>query len=178
MSTKKPLSSDEPVSDNGPTTGAQPRSADLPSPPESEDPRQLAEYFMDMLNALAGQASDEARRIRTALIDAVVAYRDNPDKAQARAMLSAHLAGLEAGVATLLVRNVRKMQQRFAQDLKRIGPGSPAGRALKTAADGFTTLGEALEKLGVAAERGDQALRAEAHALLAQAKSALEVLQR
>ncbi|MBI3180154.1 MAG: hypothetical protein HYZ27_10860, partial [Deltaproteobacteria bacterium] len=99
------------------------------------------------------------------------------DKETARLELKARLYGIEAGVAELVLRGVRKVHEQVAQTSRRLGTGSKLGKSARSAADGFGLLVEALETMLKGAETGDDALREQAHALLAQARDKLDALR-
>ncbi len=149
---------------------------ELPAAPQSDDPQLNAQYFMDLLDGLAKQASPEATRIRRALVEAIEAFSAAEDKDTARLELKARLYGIEAGVAELVLRGVRKVREQVAATSRRLGTGTTLGKTARSAADGFALLVQALETMLKGAESGDDNLREQAHALLAQARGKLDAL--
>jgi hypothetical protein len=144
------------------------------SPPTSDDPKAQAEYFMQMLDAFAQQGTPDAKRIRSALIEAVTEFGEAEDKAEATVVLRARVAGLEMGVTDLLVRATKKLRDRFVMESRKLGTSSKLGETTRAAADGFSMMVDGLEKLRNAAETGDAALRDEANELIALARAKME----
>jgi hypothetical protein len=159
-----------------PATQQNERPADLGmgNPPTSDDPKAQAEYFMQMLDAFAQQGTPEAKRIRSALIEAVAEYGKAQNKAEAAIVLKAKVAGLEMGVTDLLVRATKKLRDRFVAESRKLGTSSKLGETTRTAADGFSMMVDGLEKLQKAAEGNDAALREEANKLIADARAKME----
>ena len=146
---------------------------DWVAPPSGDDPKAQAEYFMTFLDRLAQQGSTEAKRIRSALVQVVSDYANAADKALAKSELRARLAGLEVGVYELVLKNVRKIRDRYIHESRKLGGGASTAVYVRTAADGFTFMVDALDKLYIAARDGRQELRAESSRLLEKAKAAL-----
>jgi len=154
----------------------EPRDLGLLGPPETTDPKAQVQYFMEMLDAFAQQGTPEATRIRTELITAVTEFEANPNKDEAMVLIRARTAGIELGLAELMLRSVRKMRDRLVQDSRKMGTGSKAGLNTRSAAEGFTQFAAGLEKLLAAAQTDDTKLRAAGHEEIAKARAALEAL--
>ncbi|MBI5508350.1 MAG: hypothetical protein HY903_06325 [Deltaproteobacteria bacterium] len=176
MATKKggraPAAKKKPV----PVAKKAPPPITIADPPLTDDPKAQADYFMQMLDTFAQQGTPEAMRLRTGLIEAVEAFGKTEDKAKAAIELRARVAGLELGVAELLVRTTRKLRDRLVEESRKLGTSSKIGKSARQAAEGFTAMVAGLEKLAQAAEDDDPALRAEAHRILDDARSKMDAI--
>jgi len=173
---KKPGRAPQRAQGNPVARAAPPPELSAGDPPQDTDPKAQAEYFLKMLDAFAQQGTPEAKRIRSALIEAVSEYGAAADKEAAALILRARVAGLELGVTELLVRSTKKLRDRFTQESRKLGTGSKVGVTTRKAAEGFGLMVDGLEMLQRAAELSDPALRDRAHEVLARARVRMEEL--
>jgi hypothetical protein len=151
-----------------------PPELDVAPQPATEDPQAQAEWFISLLDAFAQHGSPEAVRLRRGLIETVNDYAAAEDKVAARVVAAARIAGLQAGVAEVVLRSTRKMRDRFVKESRRRGTSSKQGKSLRAAADGFSKMVEGLEMMAQAAEVGDEALSARGAELMEEARAAME----
>jgi hypothetical protein len=147
---------------------------ELPPQPSTEDPHAQAEWFVSLLDAFAQHGSPEAAKLRRGLLDVVNEYDAADDKVAARAVAAGRIAGMQAGIAELVLRSARKMRDRFVKESRKRGTASRDGKSLRVAADGFTKMVEGLEMMAQAARAGDEALSARGEALMDEARAAME----
>jgi hypothetical protein len=83
--------------------------------------------------------------------------------------LGARLHGIEVGVVELLLRSTRKMRDRIAEQARRLGTKSPAGKNANAAAQGMADVVGALETMLMAATTDNDELRARAEAQMRRA---------
>lgn len=151
--------------------------AQLQSPPSPEDPQQQAEYFIQLIDAFAQQGTPEAQKIRSGLVELVTRYRDAEDKTAALGEAKQRLAALEVGTAELLLSSTRKIYEKFKQQSRQMGTGSPAGKSIRAAAEGFGKVVEAMETMVDGARKGDEDIKKRAQELLSEAHQRLSSIQ-
>ena len=145
--------------------------------PDTTDPKAHAEYFIEMLNALAQQGTPETKRIREALIDAIKIYEAEAEenKEAAGSLLRLRVMGMEFGLYELYGKSVRKIRDKFVQDARKMGT-SQAGILARSLAEGLTLSVDGIQKILDAIDRKDETLRDEGQALLQQSKEKLAAL--
>ena len=137
----------------------------------------MARYFLSLLHSLSQDGSPESRRVRVALIEAVDEYAKAEDKEAARDGLRVRVAGVEAGLSTVLLQSTKKLRDTLAKQLPLLS-GQPAIKAVvKETSDALNSVIRSLSLMLQAAERGDTELRARAHRSLDEAKAKLEAIQ-
>ncbi len=132
---------------------------------------------MQLLDSLEGEGP-EAVRIRSALINIVAEYSAaesrGEDIEEVRKATSGRLLLLEYAVADVLLKSSKKMRDRIVAESRRLGVRSKVGQAARDVAEGLNLMVEGLTKMQQSAQRGDDALRLEARALITQAKRHME----
>ena len=147
------------------------------APPES-DPKGRADYFLQMLDAFAQQGTQEAKRVRSGLIQAIGEYREatedkelgEVEKTEAQTRLKAKLYGMEAGVMELLIRSVSRMRDRILEQARTLGTKAGPGKNAHTAAEGLGQVVEALQTMMDAANKGSEDLREKANGMMEKAR--------
>lgn len=152
-------------------------SLEIGAPPEGQDARTHAEYFLQMLGALAKQGSPEAKRIRAALVQMLEDYKAATDKEAAYAKLAARVAEVEAGTIGLLLQSIRRVRDDLSQKSRKLGTASRVGRATRAAAESFATMAKGMETVLRANETGDAKLREQAQEMMRQARAGLETVE-
>lgn len=144
-------------------------------PPSEDDPKGRAEYFLQMLDAFAQQGTAEATKVRSMLIGAIAEYseRAKENKEEALTKLKATLYGLEAGVMELLIRSTSKLRDKITEQASKLGTKSQAGKNARAAADGMSSVVEALSTMLRAANEGSQQLRDRANAMMEKARETM-----
>jgi hypothetical protein len=145
-----------------------------PTLPPENDPKAQADFFMEMLDTFAKANTAETKRIRQALIDAIDTYAADYDKVRAGEVLKATLAGIEIGMAEVLRRILARVRDRMREESKRLGVTTPDGDLARRGAEGFTLVVQAMNKLVQSEQLGDENMREQAHAILAQAQKKIE----
>jgi hypothetical protein len=147
----------------------------------TDDPQAQAEYLLALLDRLAEQGDPRADNMRLALLLVIKQYLEarlaGEDMQVAGRQAAAQLIELESTIADVLLGSLHKLRDKVTHESRRLGTGSKAGQQARHAAEGLDLMSQGLDLLIAASRDGDEAKRAQAHAILKKAQQTVEAIR-